>query len=390
MATTLQVAPALEKPIAKPIATRGFTAFWKALTITLGLRIFYSIFAAVLSPGLRLDPNLIHSNRLTDQLMSRVSHPLLYALLGVWQRFDTLWYIRISRHGYDDPMATVFYPLYPMLIRALSLITHSELAAALFLSTAGSFFLCWGALRLFELDYSPAVAFRSLLLWVAWPASFAFFAGYPDSLLLALTIWAIYFAGFGRWLPAGTLGLLAGLTKAVGCLTVLPLLWIMWKRRDRRGVIPAGLCVTGVACFQAWLAIRHFPSAAQVYRTYWATATVAPWTSVSDAVWSLAHGGNLMLVLNTGVFVIVGAAALMHPVRFEYKIYALAAMCLFLTKHTEPLLQSTTRYSLAVFAAYPALAARCGPVLPYAALLLVAAALNLMLFRAFLDWGLVI
>jgi hypothetical protein len=354
------------------------------------LRIFYSIFAAFLSPGLRLDPNLIHSNSLTGQLMSRESHPLLYALLGVWERFDTLWYIQISRHGYGNPMATVFYPLYPMLIRALSFVTHSELAAALFLSTGGSFFLFWGALRLFELDYSPAVAFRSLLLWVAWPASFAFFAGYPDSLLLALTVWAIYFARLGSWLPAGTLGLLAGLTKALGCLTALPLLWIAWKQRDRRGVIPVVLCVTGVACFQGWLAIRHFPSAAQVYRTYWATATVPPWTSVGDAVWSLAHGANFLLLLNAGIFIVVGAAALMRPAQFEYKIYAVAAMCLFLTKHTEPLLQSTTRYSLAVFAAYPALSARLGPVLLYISLLLVAAALNLMLFRAFLDWGLVI
>jgi hypothetical protein len=102
------------------------------------------------------------------------------------------------------------------------------------------------------------------------------------------------------------------------------------------------------------------------------------------------HGGNLLLLFNAGVFVIVGVAALMRPVRPEYKIYAVAAMCLFLTKHTEPLLQNTPRYSLAVFAAYPALSARFGPGLPFASSLLIAAALNLLLFRAFLDWGLVV
>jgi hypothetical protein len=230
-------------------------------------------------------------------------------------------------------------------------------------------------------------------LWVVWPASFAFFAGYPDSLLLALTIWAIYFARSCRWLSAGALGLFAGLTKALGCLAALPLLWIAWKQRDRRGLIAAGLCIAGPACFQACLAIRHFPSAAQIYRTYWSTATVAPWTSVIDAVRSLAHGGDFLLQLNAGVFVIVGAAAILPsrklgPVRPEYRIYAVAAMCLFLTKHTEPLLQSTTRYSLAVFAAYPALSARFGWGLPFASLLLIAAALNLLLFHAFLDWGL--
>ena len=111
---------------------------------------------------------------------------------------------------------------------------------------------------------------------------------------------------------------------------------------------------------------------------------------LSDAVRSLTHGGNFLLLLNVGVFVVVGAAALLGPVRLEYKIYAIAAMCLFLTKHTEPLLQSTTRYSLAVFAAYPALSAKFGRGLPFASVLLIAAALNLLLFRTFLDWGLVI
>lgn len=380
----------LEKSVAKPAPLQRFTPAGKALALTLGLRIFYSIFAAVSSPYLQLDRNLIHGNSLTSQLMNRESHPLLYALLGVWERFDTLWYIRISSHGYDNPMATVFYPLYPALIRALSFITHSELFAALLLSTAGSFFLFWGALRLFELNYAPPSAFRALLLWVAWPASFAFFAGYPDSLLLALTTWAIYFARCGRWLPAGALGLFAGLTKALGCLAALPLFWIAWKRRDRRGMVAAGFCGAGVAGFQSWLAVSGFPPAAQIYRTYWATATVAPWTSVSDTIRYLAHGGNFLLWLNAGVFVIVGAAALMSTVRLEYKIYAIAAMCLFLTKHTEPLLQSTTRYSLAVFAAYPALSAKFGRGLPFASVLLIAAALNLLLFRTFLDWGLVI
>jgi predicted membrane-bound dolichyl-phosphate-mannose-protein mannosyltransferase len=321
--------------------------------------------------------------------MSRDSHPFLYALLGVWERFDTLWYMQISRHGYDSPAATVFYPLYPGLIRALSFITHSDLAAALLITTGASFFLFWGALRLFELDYSAGIALRAVLLWVVWPASFAFFAGYPDSLLCALTVWAIYFARSSRWLPAGTLGLLAGCTKAVGCFTALPLLWIAWKKRERGGLIAAVLCVAGVVCYEVCLAFNHFPSAAQVYRTYWATTTVGPWTSIGEAIRALAQSGDRLLLLNLGIFAVVGVAALMRPVRFEYKIYAFAAMCLFLTKHTQPLLQSTTRYSLTLFAAYPVLSARFNG-LSFACLVLICAVLNLFLFLTFLDWGLVI
>jgi hypothetical protein len=389
MATALQVAPVPETSMANPVGLR-WTPAGKALALTIGFRFFYSFFAAIASPWLRLDPKFIQSNSLTSHLMSRDSHPVLYALFGVWERFDTLWYLQISRHGYDNPAATVFYPLYPGLVRGVSFITHSDLAAALLIGTAASFFLFWGALRLFELDYPADTALRAVLLWLVWPASFAFFAGYPDSMVCAFTVWAIYFARSSRWLPAGALGLLAGCTKAVGCFAALPLLWIAWKRRERSGLIAAVACVAGLACYELWLAFNHFPPAAQVYRTYWATSTVAPWTSLGEAIRALARGGDRLLLLNLGIFAVVGAAALMRPVRIEYKIYAIAAMCLFLTKHTQPLLQSTTRYSLSLFAAYPPISARFNGGISFACLLLVCAIVNLFLLLTFLDWGLVI
>jgi len=389
MASTLQVAAVPETSIAIPVRLR-WTPAGKALALTLGFRVFYSLFAAVASPWLRLDPGLIQSNSLTNHLMSRDSHPVLYALLDVWERFDTLWYVQISRHGYDSPAATVFYPLYPSLIRGIPFITHSDLAAALLIATAASFFLFWGALRLFELDYPADTALRAVLLWVVWPASFAFFAGYPDSLLCALTVWAIYFARSSRWLPAGALGLLAGCTKAVGCFTALPLLWIAWKQRSRSGLTAAVACGAGLASYELWLALNHFPPAAQVYKTYWATSTAAPWTSLGEAIRALAHSGDRLLLVNLGIFAVIGVAALMRPVRFEYKIYAIAAMCLFLTKHTQPLLQSTTRYSLSLFAAYPAISAKLNGGLSFAVLLLICAVVNLFLLLTFLDWGLVI
>ena len=163
MATTLQVAAVQEESVAKPVQPHFtlWTAAGKAFVLVVSLRIYYSLFAAAFSPRLSLDPSLIQSNHLTGQLMSRESQPILYALLGVWERFDTLWYIQISSHGYNRPEATVFYPLYPILIRAVSFLTHSELAASLLISTVASFFLFWGALRLFELDASPAIAFRA-------------------------------------------------------------------------------------------------------------------------------------------------------------------------------------------------------------------------------------
>ena len=80
---------------------------WKiALALTAALRVFYSAMAAAFLPFLHPDPALIHSNALTENLPA--PHGLYYALLGIWERFDTLWYLRIANHGYDLPAASGF------------------------------------------------------------------------------------------------------------------------------------------------------------------------------------------------------------------------------------------------------------------------------------------
>lgn len=79
-----------------------------------------------------------------------------------------------------------------------------------------------------------------------------------------------------------------------------------------------------------------------------------------------------------------------RTVRFEYRLFAGAALWLFLTKHTDPLLQSTMRYSLTLFPAFSTLSSKLRSGIPLAAALLVSTALNILLFRIFLDWGLVV
>jgi hypothetical protein len=47
-------------------------------------------------------------------------------------RFDSCYYLNIARHGYGKTTgAPVFFPLYPLLIRALSYLTGSEALAGI-------------------------------------------------------------------------------------------------------------------------------------------------------------------------------------------------------------------------------------------------------------------
>ena len=314
---------------------------------------------------------------------------VLYALFGYWERFDTLWYITIANQGYDT-QAAVFYPLYPALIRVFSFFTHWDLLSTLLIANIATFFFFWGAMRLFEMHTSPRNAFRAVLLWALFPDAFVFFSGYPDSLLLALTAWSLYFASRRGWAMAGLLGLIAGCAKAFGCLTLVPILYLGWRDRDWRAIPAAGVTVVGAAAFQFWLALHHFPPTPRIYEMYWQTTTSMPWTTVGAALWRLAHGQDALLLLNFGMLVAVLAAGFLARVPVEYRIYSVAAFCLIATKNTDPVFQSSVRYSLILFAGFPALARKLEKNFDYLMLLLPAVALNMFLLRVFLDWGLVV
>src|ERR1017187_4476661 len=148
----------------------AFRPDWQAaVAITVALRVVFSGIAAAVLVLLRPDSAVIRSNALTGNLPA--SGTVRNALLGVWERFDTLWYLRIAQHGYDRPMAVIFYPLYPAAIRLVSGLIPA-MAAALLVSTVAAFFFFWGLLRLAGGELSEVGRLRMLLLVCVWPTSF--------------------------------------------------------------------------------------------------------------------------------------------------------------------------------------------------------------------------
>lgn len=327
----------------------------RAALFTVGLRLVYALAALLLRGSLTADPRLIRSNDFTDQLMSP-GHPLSYALLGVWERFDTLWYLHIAQAGYDRQAAIVFYPLYPALIRVLSWIVHPPLAAALVLSTVAAFAFAWGLQELIGLDFPDRTGARALALLAFWPGSFILFAGYADSLVMALSVWSVYCARTDRWGLAGALGFFAGSAKAVGAVVAVPIAWLALRKRPRRSWT-AALPIAAPAAFSLWIRSAGYSSSAAAYAAHWHTHVAWPWSTLAASVRSFfTTPPNLILRLNLIFLLLACGLMLVRSLRMEYRLYALASLSLFLTKSTDPLLQSTVRYVLAVFPSFIALA----------------------------------
>jgi hypothetical protein len=361
----------------------------QALIATVLFRVLCSVFAFRFAQQVPRNDYLAAKNQFSAHLMGPADG-WRYLLIGIWERFDTLWYLHIASHGYDLPAATVFYPLYPFLIRCLSWATRSPTLAALLISTVACFFLFWGVQKLASLDW-PGTEAWALILTAAWPAAFVFFAGYPESLLIALVVWSIYLARTDRWWLAGVLAFAAGLTKAAGVLACVPLGVLLLYERRWRAIPAVILAPLGFLSFTIWLRMSGFPSAATIYAKYWNTQVSMPWTTLFAAFPPVFRDGDWLVGLNL-IALLFCVAILFNArtLRLDYLLFSAACLTMFLSKRSEPLLQSTPRYVLLMFPVFLCWARRIKR--PAAGILVV---LLLMPFyfamlRTFLWWGLIV
>jgi hypothetical protein len=135
-----------------------------------------------------------------------------------WQGLTCQWdcqhYLEIAHNGYQAAQ-TAFYPLYPLLLNLLSKLVGYNWAVAL-ISNISLFLALWGLYLVARLDVGRRSAWRALLYLIIFPTALFLSAAYTESLFLALALWTFYWARQGRWLMAGFVALLAGLTRIEG------------------------------------------------------------------------------------------------------------------------------------------------------------------------------
>jgi hypothetical protein len=142
--------------------------------------------------------------------------------------------------------------------------------------------------------------------------------------------------------------------------------------------------------FAFFLRVSTASLAPQAYPTYWHTQIAFPWLTLYESFRQTVTGGHPLLLVNLLMLLGIAALTFAKKTRLEYTVFALAVLCLFLAKKTEPLLQSTMRYVLVVFPAYANLAGCLSRPLAFTAAALALFLLNLFLMGLFLEWSLVV
>ncbi|MEH0543424.1 mannosyltransferase family protein [Streptomyces sp. B21-105] len=167
-----------------------------------------------------------------------------YTLLTA--RWDALWYTRVAELGYgyevrlpngDVHSNLAFFPLLPWLERLLHATTPLSYAGAGFtVSVLASLAAAWGIFAVADHVYGRRAGVCAVLVWAVLPVGIVQSMAYSESLFTALAAWSLYAVLTGRWVTAGVLASLSGLTRPVG-LAVVAAVWAAGSTsllRDRR------------------------------------------------------------------------------------------------------------------------------------------------------------
>jgi len=271
-------------------------------------------------------------------------------LMNLPVRWDAGWYLDIATGGYrftpDDPKVqqnVVFFPAYPMLVRAGGRLLGGKILAYVIAGTAISLAAFWGSLiylYAFTRDaLGPDTARSALWLLATYPFAVFFGAIYTESLFLlgvAATFYHFTKQQFGR---AACWGCLVGLTRLNGALLSVPLVTLAFSRflpgllvRGRDGVAEWNPSIsTGERTFAKALAAALMPPVGLlVYAAFIWRMTGDPiaWATGHTA-WGRTYEGLGSLIANE--FSTVTASGLRGTVAYDIvnalgAVFALAAV----------------------------------------------------------------
>ncbi|MEU8590801.1 hypothetical protein AB0C59_27940 [Streptomyces sp. NPDC048664] len=197
---------------------------------------------------------------------------------GLAHRWDARWYLHIAQFGYGTHTYVyhgavqrdwAFFPLYPALIRGVyTVLPVSPGSAALLVAWSAAAVAAYGLYAIGLRLYGPAAATALVAVWASLPHSVVLDIAYTESLLTALAVWSLYCVLTGRWLWAGVLAALAGLSRPTGFAVAAAVgVTAVYEIVRRRGRVPWRL---------------------------WTGAAVAPLGWVGFVLWVGAHRGDLL------------------------------------------------------------------------------------------------
>jgi hypothetical protein len=196
-------------------------------------------------------------------------HHLRHDLLG----YDVAWYVGIAEHGYAHtvtyaatgnplPVNLAFFPLYPALIAAVAwALPVSAPTAAIVVAWTFGLVAAAGLYAVGTAVRDRRTGILLALLWAVLPHALVQSMGYSETLFTALAAWSLWAVLRDRWLTAGALCVLAGLTRPtaaalVAAVGLAALVAVIRNPRQWRPWVAGAMTPLGLLAFMGWVGWR--------------------------------------------------------------------------------------------------------------------------------------
>ncbi len=263
-------------------------------------------------------------------------------------------YTGIAQFGYSEKFQYAFFPLYPLIIRALNQVIQNYQISAILVSGLSAFLGIHLLYKLISKDFDKKLAEKVILTLLFFPTSFYFLTAYSEGLFLLLVVASLYFLRSHKLFLAVIFASLASATRLAGLALVLGLLVEIIttqgiKRKNWFVLLsPLGFLIYCWYLYNLTGDPFYFISA----ENHWQRNITVPVTGFWETIKSLSQKGfiekNFTAFLDL-IFAIFGLGFAIRTFRFlppAYSIYSLASVILPLFT---PTLASMPRFLLPVF-----------------------------------------
>ncbi|MGH7912479.1 MAG: hypothetical protein ACREOV_12225 [Candidatus Dormibacteraceae bacterium] len=295
-------------------------------------------------------------------------HQAILTLIERWTNWDGGWYVGIAAHGYS-PDATAFFPLFPMLVRAVGLGVHAVAAplapavageawrvAALIVANAmGLAAMIAVAALVLQETRNRRLVLVTLVLLAAYPVAFYLAAGYTESTSITFVALTLLLLRRRCWWGAAAAAVLAALAHSTGVLLAIPIAYeyarlhgwwrpAWWRsgwglgrlREVAVGVVAIAAAPVGLGAYLAYLWTRFGDPLVFVRSEaiVWGRRSAAPWQTAeavlhvfrhpSTEVWRYLTAFDLLALGGFALVVVLCARKL--PVSFT--LYGVALVLL--------------------------------------------------------------
>ncbi|MEV6301378.1 glycosyltransferase family 39 protein [Actinoplanes sp. NPDC051861] len=274
--------------------------------------------------------------------------------------WDARWYVKVAGSGLGGPVGAVdadgvpyelrlmFFPLYPWLARPLTYLPFiSPVTACLIVSFLSAIAAAWGiyAVGRHVRDHRTGVLLAGL--WAVAPAALTQNGAYTESLFTALAAWALWAVLKERWVLAGLLAGVSGLSRPnaaalIGTVGLAALIAAVTRRGGWRPYAAMFLAPAGLLAYIAFASARlggvsrYFGIHRDNFSAWWDYGA-STWQTVADIMIGVGDDNankpiRILSVLILGGFIML-LLLMVFRAPWQLTVYAAATLVLAAGSH---------------------------------------------------------